>query len=91
MRIDLTPETRETFNGAIAAPEKHPWSDISPQGPIFCHSCGPFSIMMEMGELLLLKISITVPSTLASKTSPSLIPNKAPLASNLFLQQRFFA
>ena len=34
----------------IAAPEKDPRSDISPQGPIFCHSCGPFSIMMEMGE-----------------------------------------
>lgn len=32
----------------IEAPEKHPRSDISPQGPIFCHSCRPFSIMMEV-------------------------------------------
>ena len=42
---------RDSCCCVIAAPEKHPpRSDISPQGPIFCHSCGPFSIMMEMGE-----------------------------------------
>lgn len=34
----------------IAAPEKDPRSDISPQGPLFSHSCGPFSTMMEMGD-----------------------------------------
>lgn len=44
---------RDSCSCVIAAPEKHPpRSDISPQGPIFCHSCGPFSIMMEMGESL---------------------------------------
>ena len=42
---------RDSCCCVIAAPEKHtPRSDISPQGPIFCHSCGLFSIMMEMGE-----------------------------------------
>lgn len=61
----------------IAAPEKHPRSDISPQGPdqSFVTHAVHFRSWWRWESDAFSLISTTVPSTLASETSPSLIPS----------------